>query len=259
MTRPKPVIAYGTRGNLGGADSGIRRVANTFGKELHLTSSVKAAERLAVESDAERLVSHLFTVDPRVRRFAPQPFTVDLIDRRVLRTADEVCEARHRHRKRSGWRFYTPDYGLDHATMPRAVVEVKLEGFEGSSDYEGALCQARSVLDAAGYSFTRLVVPANAKHPLRVNLQLLKMAAHRSDLLPDDERLSRISTICDGEPVALGELCATLEMLPGVVPVLLLHGLVKGDVARQRICGAMRLEAAHGDLSHLHLLEELAK
>lgn len=259
MRRPRPTIAYGSRGRIGGADSGIRRVAPTFGKVLHLTSSHKAAGRMAVESEAERIVSHLLTVDPRIRRFAPQPFTVDLVDGRILRTAEEVAQARQKHRKRAGWRFYTPDFEFQQETNPRAVTEVKLEGFEGDTEYESALGRAREVLDAAGYSFSRMVVPADAKHPLRANLQLLRMAGVRTDLRPDEQLLARIEEVCAHGPVALDEFCKALCVPPGLVPVLLICGAVRGDVARQRICGPMRLEAAYGDLSHLHLFETLVR
>lgn len=259
MKRAKPAIAYGTRGRLSGADSGIRRVAPSFGKVLHLTSSDKAGDRFAVESDAERLVSHLLTVDPRVRRFEPQPFTVDLVDGRILRSREAVAEARLKHRQRTGWRFYTPDFGFEHAAMPRAAAEVKLEGYEGDADYLAALGRAEEVLDAAGYRFVRMVVPANTKHPLRANLQLLKIAKHRPDLRPDPQQLERIEAACGPEAVTLSALCAGLSTAPGAVPAWLICGAVRGDVAREHICGSMKLDAAFGDLSHLHLLEELMR
>jgi len=259
MKRAKPAIAYGTRGRLGGADGGIRRVAPSFGKVLHLTSSDKAGERLAVESDAERMVSHLLTVDPRVRRFEPQPFTVDLVDGRILRSREAVAEARHKHRQRTGWRFYTPDFGFEHAAMPRAAAEVKLEGYEGDADYQAALSRAEEILDAAGYRFARMVVPADAKHPLRVNLQLLKMAKRRPDLQPDPQQQERIEAACGHEAVTLSALCAGLSMAPGAIPAWLMCGAVQSDVVRQPICGSMMLQAGFGDLSHLHLLEELLR
>jgi hypothetical protein len=234
-------------------------VAPSFGKVLHLTGSDKALGRMAVESGGERLVSHLFTVDPRVRRFAPQPFTVDFVDGRILRTAEDVAQARLAHRKRAGWRFYTPDFELEHAAMARAVAEVKLEGFEGDSAYQAALGRAREVLDAAGYGFVRLVVPADAKHPLRANLQLLKMAASRPDLRPDDTQLARIDAVCGSGPVTLAALCAALGLPPGAVPALLVCGALRADVVRQPICGSMLVEAAYGDLGHLHLLEEVTR
>ncbi|WP_164962404.1 hypothetical protein [Rubrivivax sp. JA1026] len=116
MKRAKPAIAYGTRGRLGGADGGIRRVAPSFGKVLHLTSSDKAGDRFAVESDAERLVSHLLTVDPRVRRFEPQPFTVDLVDGRILRSREAVAEARQKHRQRT-----------EPPRLPRRLLRLRME------------------------------------------------------------------------------------------------------------------------------------
>lgn len=259
MRRAAPTIAYGKRGRLGGADAGIRRVASTFGKVLHLTGSSKSAERFAVDSDAERLAAHLLTIDPRVSRFTPQPLTVDLVDGRLLKTQADVSAARQKHRQRIGRKFYTPDFGIERVDNPHEVAEVKLEGFEGDAEYNATLQQGQEVLDAAGYRFTRLVIPADAKHPLRSNLPLLKKAAGRRDLWPESGLLERIESVCSRGLVPLADLCTQLGISPNLVPTLLISGAVRADIVRQRICGVMLLEYAFGDLTHLHLIEEVVR
>lgn len=260
MKRSKPLTpSYGNRGRLNGADRGVRRVAPTFGKVLHLTGSTKGPERFAVESDAERLVVQLLTIDPRVQRIDPQPFQVDLIDGRVLYSHEEVLAAKAKHRGREGHKFYTPDFRVHWLDSPRAAIEVKLEGYEGTPEYQAVLALARDILEANGYHFERLVIPANPRHPLRSNLPLLAKAAVRKDLWPSPELLSRIEQLCGTQPTTVAEACRALDLYPNLMPVLLASGAVRADLFRQPIFGAMPLEAAYGDLNHLILIHEVTQ
>lgn len=231
---------YGSRGSVGGADVGVRRVAPTFGKVLLLTSSAKSSEALAVESDAELLTVDMLTLDPRVKRFDTQPFTVDLIDGRLLRTAEEVSAARARHRGREGNKFYTPDVGVEWHDGPQSAVEVKLEGYEGDQD----LGLAQSILESYGYRFQRVVIPANPTHPLKRNLPLLRQATMRQDLWPSAELLERIQGLFAEGPVLLGQACPALGISPNLVPVLLACGAVSADLFSCHIHGAMQLVLA---------------
>ena len=256
MTRPKSTSGnYGSRGRLAGADTGVRRVAPTFGKVRLLTYSEKASGQMAVASDSERLVAHMLTLDPRVKRFKTQPLTVDLIDRRVLRTPEQVAEARTRHKDREGPKFYTPDFEVDWYGFSRSLIEVKLEGYIGDQKYELALNTGAEILEAIGYRFSKVVIPANPKHPLRSNVPLLKQAASRLDLWPSRETIQAIEAICEDRHVYLDKLCRELAISPNLVPALLVSGAVSADVARHAINGKMELEPAFGDLTHLQLLE----
>lgn len=258
MTRQRmPILPYGRRKGLGGADAGIRQVAPTFGKLLHLTSSSKSAERLVVESDAERLVGHLLTLDPRVRRFEPQPFTVDLIEGRLLWRPEEVAAARKRHKGREGRKFYTPDFAVDWVDRPQGVLEVKLEGFEGDDEYQAALQKASALLHTAGHTFTKVVVPASQRSALRFNVPLLRKAQIRQDLWPSAGLFRKLESHLEEGPRALLDVCRDLELSPSLVPHLLVAGAVGANLAGQTISGEMLLRAAFGDQSHLCLLEEL--
>ncbi|RQS61248.1 hypothetical protein DID96_33450 [Burkholderia sp. Bp8963] len=258
MRRPQSIKApYGSRGQrLASADAGIRRVAPTFGKALFLTYSSKATGQLVVESDEERLVAHLLTLDPRVRAFRPQPFKVDLIDRRLLQTPEAVDEARLRHKDRQGRQFYTPDFAVDRHNAPRSAIEVKREGYDGDDEYKSTLERAAQILEAAGYLFSTAMIPASP-HPLRSNLPLLRKAASRSDLWPSADLIQKIEAVCAGRRVTLQTLCAELDLSPNLVPALLVSGAVSADVVSHAIRGDMVLAPALGDLSHLELLERV--
>ena len=249
---------YGRRSKLNAADAGVRRVASTYGKVQFLTYSSKAIGSVAVESDTERLVAHMLTLDPGVSRFQTQPFTVDLIDGRLLKTPEAVTEARAKHRFRLGPKFYTPDFAVDWLNLPRSALEVKLEGYVGDETYASVLGRGAEILESNGYRFTKVVMPANPKHPLRSNLPLLRKAASRGDLWPDAALVERIETLCGEHPVTLKDLCAALALSPNLVPALLVSGTLCGNVVRQRLEGVMELSAAYGDLGHLALLDEVS-
>ncbi|WP_429347312.1 hypothetical protein [Paraburkholderia sp. Clong3] len=237
-------------------DAGIRRIAPTFGKALFLTYSTKSSGQLVVESDEERLVAHMLALDPRVSVFKAQPFKVDLIDGRLLKTPEAVNEARLKHKDRKGPKFYTPDFAVDRHTAPRSAIEVKREGHDGDDDYKSVLEQAKQILEAGGYLFSTVVMPAGP-HPLRSNLPLLKKAASRSDLWPSPDFVQRIEAVCAGRRMTLRMLCAELDLSPNLVPALLVSGAVGADVVRYAIHGEMMLAPTLGDLSHLELLEEV--
>ncbi|MFX5521758.1 hypothetical protein ABTD78_21075, partial [Acinetobacter baumannii] len=84
----------------------------TYGKARIGTYAEKADGHITVESDAERLVAHILSIDPRVRSFKQQPFTVDLVGERLLFTREEVSEARRMRGCRTGEMEYTPDFSV---------------------------------------------------------------------------------------------------------------------------------------------------
>ena len=251
--------AYGRRGKLKFADKGVRDPASTFGKVRNLTYSIKGCGDLSVDRDAERHTAHMLTLDPRVKEFRTQPFMVDLIDQRLLKTPEEVAEARKKHSQRASPRFYTPDFAIDWQHTTRSALEVKLEGYEGDEIYQNRLLLGSSILDANGYRFAKVVIPCDPRHPLRGNIPLLKKAANRRDLWPDDSLVGRITDICELQPVTLKDLCDKLNISPNLVPALLVSGCVASNLTKHSLCGTMPLSAAYGDLSHLQMLERFAR
>lgn len=249
---------YGSRGRLRGTDSGIRRVAPTFGKAHFTTYSPKNTGDSAVECEAEQLVADMLTLDPGVRQFVTQPFTVDLIDRRILRTSEAVSEARTRHRELPGPKFYTPDFALDCFDRPQIALEVKSEGFEGDAEYAQKLSLARKLLQASGYRFLRIVVPSDPWHPLRVNLSGLSLAAVRKDLWPTPDQASELAAACGAQGNTLGRVCEAVGVSPDFAPAWLVSGVLAADLLHSPINFDLHVVPANGDLRHLAFIEEIA-
>lgn len=256
--------SYGGRGMLQGLDAGVRRVAPSFGKHLHLTYSQKADGVVAVESDAERYVSHMLTIDPEVSSFATQPFTVDLIERRILRTATDVEAARARYKRVRGQKFYTPDYcvhwqGTGAMGHDVTGIEVKLEGYEGDDRDVQRIALGRNVIEAAGMEFLRVVWPKSPSHPLRTNLPLLMKAKRRLDLWPDADMVAAVEGALARNVTTVRELCDALSLSPNVIPSFFVSGLLSANIGHEVIRGSMKIERAYGDLGFLSLLRELAQ
>lgn len=247
--------SYGRRGRVGDANTGVRHPAPTYGKAKLGTYSLKASDYINVEQEAERFVSHLLEIDPRVYGFQPQPFCVDLIDQCMLWTKAARGAAWHAHRDLPGAKLYTPDFSVEWQDGLRHAVEVKVEGFEGDDVYWEKIERARPILEAHGYPLRTLVMPANTAHPLRMNARLLRQAIHLRLAYLTAELVERVRDRCEAGPVTVRTLCEDLHLMPGLVPILLVSGLLTADVAHRPICGALEVSLAYGDLSHLYLLE----
>lgn len=251
--------SYGRRGRLDAANTGIRHTASTYGKAKFGTYIKKATGHINVESDAERFVTHLLAIDPRIATFQPQPFSVDLIDQRLLFSREAVRAAWHKHRDVQGPKFYTVDFSIDWQDGLHHAIEVKAEGFEGDDVYWDKVECARPILAANGYPLRTLVLPANTAHPIRMNSRALKQATHHVRTYLTDELVERVTHRLDEGPATVRMLCSDLGLPPGLIPVLLVGGVLGGDLAHHTICGTLELSLAYGDLSHLCLLEGVEK
>ncbi|WP_241495800.1 hypothetical protein [Paraburkholderia monticola] len=238
-------------------NTGVRPTARTYGKARIGTYAEKAAGHITVESDPERLVAHMLSIDPRVRSFRQQPFTVDLVLERLLFTREELSEARKARGSRGGEAEYTPDFATVQADGLQHAYEVKLEGFEGDGRYWAKVERAREIMAAYCYPLSMLVVPANERHPAVVNAQLLKPAILRAREYVTPDIIDRVERFCESGPVLQRALCAELKISTGLIPALLATGVLQADLAHQHICATLQLSAAYGDLSHLCLIEGL--
>lgn len=250
---------YGRREQSRDSSIAVRDVAPTYGKVRHRIHSHKAGGDISVESNAERLIAHMLTIDPRVRSFKPQPFTVDLIEGRIISDNAELSELRRKHSGRSGPKFYTPDFEIEWFGLVRSAVEVKLDGFEGDEVYTNRLNLAVEILRASGYRFTHVVFPSESSHPLYTSMVLLKQAASRPTNFPSWEVCERIAQVCGRQPIRVRDLCVRLNISTDVVPSLLVMGFLSADIATHHIDSELKVMAAHGDLRHLELLEQFSK
>jgi hypothetical protein len=249
---------YGARTGLKGADVGIRRVAPTFGKIALATYSTKADGNISVEGRAERLVSHALSVDPTIRGFSPQPFSLDLVDGQILRNAEARKLARLKHAHLAEQVIYTPDFGATRSDKTQCAIEVKLEGYEGGESYNAMLKVAQRILWEHGLAFKRIVVPSQWNHPLLFNIPLLHQAKLRLDLIPDSKLLERVAALPDFQTASLRHICELLEILPSVIPVLVVHGVLATDLSRYVLRGDAMMELADGTLEHLQFLDRWA-
>ena len=240
-------------------DTGIRPVASTYGKRSFATFSEKAGGLVAPESQAERIVANLLTVDPDVSWFKSQPFKVDIVERRILRTSEDVAEARARHRYRDGDLFYTPDFEMRLGSGACEAIEVKLESFEGDDHYQLKLSEARGVLRDFGYQLRTVVMPANRTHPVYVNAQMLKQAGLRTDLTPPPRVFDALHDAHSAGAKTLHDYCQALGLPMQMMPILLVRGGLCAELLSTPINGFMAAEPPFGDLDHLHLLGGLEK
>lgn len=235
-------------------DTGIRDVASTYGKRSFASFSDKAGGLVAPESHAELIVAHLLSIDPSVSSFKTQPFTVDIVDRRILRTREELSEARWRHRCRDGDVFYTPDFETTLVNRNSEALEVKLETFEGDGHYRVKLEEAASVLHGFGYRLRKLVMPANRTHPVYANAQVLRHVSQRHDLMLAPDALDAVDAAHEAGAVTLGDYSTALGLPANVMPLLIFRGYLAAELLKAPINWAMRARPANGDLEHLRLV-----
>jgi len=250
--------SFGIRGRRNLENVGVRNTARTYGKARIGTYAEKAGGHITVDSEPERLVSHILSIDPRVRSFQQQPFTVDLTNKQLLFTREEISEARKIRGSRSGEVEYTPDFASVQSDGLLHVYEVKLEGYEGGEEYWAKIKLAQEIMAAYCYSFSTVVVPADERHPVIFNAQLLKSAVVRAPQYLTPDIIARVERYCESGSVLLRTLCADLQISTNLIPLLLVTGVLRADLVHHPICASLVLSAGYGDLSHLYLIEELS-
>lgn len=253
----RAVPNFGVRSRRTASSTGIRQTARTYGKARIGTYAAKADGHITVDSDAERLTAHVLSIDPRVRTFQQQPFTVDLAGERLLLTRDEVSEARKLRGGLRGAAEYTPDFATVQTSGLQRAYEIKLQGYEGDFEYWTKVKRAKAILEAYCYTLFTVVIPTDERHPVLVNAQLLKPVLTRAHSCFSYETAERVKQYCAGGPVLQRDICRDLNLPPGLIPPLLVAGVLKADLARHHICADLELSCAYGELEHLCLIEQL--
>lgn len=251
---------FSPRPGLRKLDRGIRKTSPTFGRPAFLTHAEKAGGGLAVEGSSERIASQLLGLDPNVRAYWPQPFTVDLTGGTLLHTIEEKARARKRDRVRGDRSsFYTPDFALKQSLGATLAVEVKTLGWEGDEAYQNKLSRARDVLRLHSIDLVRLTIPSSWRHPLLTNIPLLHQATKRSDLRPDTALMERIELLSDNGASTLGEFCSGLGFDTRIAAYLIVYGALNVDLMAHHLKNDSPAVLAHGDLSHLSVMEALCQ
>ena len=249
--------AYGKRPHVQRLDVGARTVAPTYGRMRMLTCSDKTDGIVVVDGAAERVATYLFSVDPSVRSFEPQPFSVDLFGKRLLMSKEAVNNARAKKAGNGGPLIYTPDFLVHLMDGRQLAIEVKDTAWPGEDTYWRRVQQAEPILNFHGYEFKRLLLPARAQTPLARNLTLLQQAARSPRPQYQEQVLEKLEATDQGEPVALATICAALGLSIHAAPGLLLRGVISTDIFSHLLTANTPTCLAYGDLTHLNLLERV--
>lgn len=153
--------------------------------------------------------------------------------------------------------IYTPDFSTVQIDGLQRAYEVKLQGYEGDDKYLAKIERARKIMEAYCFPLSTVVVPADERHPVIVNAQLLKPAILRVRTCLTSDIIDRVESYCDSGPVLLRALSDDLKISTNLIPSLIATGALHADVAHCRIGASLELSAAYGELSHLFLIEEL--
>lgn len=224
-----------------------------------MTFVEKGGGTLVFDNDAERLVAHMLGFDPRVRRIQAQPFAVDLVEGRLLRSAQQRNDALRKYAGRKGASIYTPDFYVERADGKQIAVEVKLGKFTGSEADHERIEQATRVLETHGHEVARVVFPNTTHHPLRANIGLLHAAAQRPDLHPTEDVIGRVQEAADSGAQTLFDYARALDVSVNLIPPLVVYGVLAADAMESRFEGRMPMQPAHGSLDHLALMERLVQ
>lgn len=253
------VRKYNSRPGLKRVDVGARTVAPTYGREALVTFVEKGGGMLVFDNDAERLAAQMLGFDPRVRRIQAQPFAVDLVEGKLLRSLEQRDSARRRYAGRKGASIYTPDFYVERVDGKQLAVEVKLEGFLGTEADQDRLGGAAEVLSAYGHEVARVVMPNTTHHPLRPNVGLLHAAVQRPDLRPTQQLVERVGEVADGGARTLFDYARGLDLSVNLLPTLIVCGVLSLDILTSHIEGCTRVEPSYGGLDHLHIMERLVQ
>lgn len=251
---------FGIRGgHVKAADTGARKVASTFGKEAHLTLPGKQLSSSGVvESPGERLATNAFALDPIVLAYRPQPYTIDLVDRVLLRSPEERRAAHAKHAMNGvEASFYTPDFDLEWTHRTHCGVEIKVEGYTGDALYQETLSDAKDVLWEHGFEFLQLVIPSYWRHPLRKNLPLLHQAKLRQDLAPTSGTMEKVERLAAAGASTLYDYCSGLGFDTRMAPVLITFGVLSVDVVAMSLLNNTPATPAFGNLDHLSIVRRL--
>jgi hypothetical protein len=206
----------------------------------------------------EHLVGLMLSIDPGISRYEPQPYTVDLVEHRLLRTTSEVQRMREKYRGMKGPFFYTPDYGVDYLNAAKGTLEVKKFGYEGDAEYDEKLIRAERIIRAHGHDFKKVVLPCE-NHPMYLSVPLLFQARGRMDLIEEKDLLEKVATLARKGAVTFKDFGQGLKIGQNLMPVLLVKGVLSADIWNVRLDFKTPAQPANGDLRHLQYFSETSK
>ena len=252
---------YGRRGANVGLRVGSRLVSTTYGRTSNAVAASKSVDRrpFLVDSEGEQLVAQILDIDPGVVAFRAQGVTVDLVEGTLLQTVEQRNAARTKYRQVAGPCLYTVDYVADLTGSRQCALEVKLDKFVGDDDYHVKVNLARSILSRYGCDLWVVIIPGDQRCPVWTNIPLICQALLHRDLWPSSETLDEIDRLSAAGAVKARDFLRPLGLGPNMLPIMVASGALSADLLEGHLRGDSKVEAAHGDISHLQLIERLKK
>jgi hypothetical protein len=219
------------------------------GRRALIVKSVKSiGGEVRVESALERDVAVMLDVDPRVVEISAQPFTLEL-------NTNELLLSRQHYRVRPGIkpRFYTPDFlcRLDDGAL--VAVDAKHSTF--IPEFEIKKINVEAALRHHGIGFK--VIPdtevSSTVMEAMAGLHLLRADYLKPLRAVAEDELGELLDICSAW--AADELMMQLTSGRIAIYAGLLAGMLTTDLATPLFYSNGTVRAAHGDLSHLQILE----
>ena len=254
-------LTYGRRGKKQQLERGTREVSPTFGRTRTPISTRRFGKGspYLVDGRAEQLAARILDIEPEVVSFRPQGVTVDLVEGRLLYTAEEVNAARSRYSGQKGPQLYTADFLTDLSSARQSAIEVKLDTYLGDDEYTEKLRLASHVLGRMGIEFYRVVFPEDPCHPVWSNVPLIRNAMYHKDLWPREQLTQQIEEIADRGIRTAAEFMRALGMEMKFLSVLIAAGALKADLLASHLKGDTHVEACYGDMEHLKLIGRFLK
>jgi hypothetical protein len=227
-------------------------------KRSYLVASYKTQGEMFVETGDEHATMLALDIDPRTRHIVPQPFTLRLDLQKVFPTRREAVKAEPRVRLKAvsdvpvEERVYTPDF-LVTLTSPTPLVVESKSSIEIAM-ITAALARRGLVLNNLGYRYL-VVSSTEVEHQgLHTNLVLMRDAMQfRSENETQPILDGLIKLVANRHaPFPLGEIRGQTTDL--AIYLGLIAGVIGCDLRSGRLGIKTLLWQAHGELTHLQLL-----
>ena len=175
---------------------------------------------IRLESRLEQSVAQALELDPRVRAYSTQPFTLDLTSGAYL--------AKKPSRRLVNAAFYTPDFVVELDDL-QVVVEVKPRVFV--LEHQELFAQVRSVLLKKGVRFVVVCEDSFPGHYLRNAQLFMQYLTQASDALP--RWAAQLQTCASGDLFgSVSDVLVGLEPKNYYLAAGALLGVIKFDLSR---------------------------
>lgn len=226
-------------------------------KRSYLVASHKNGGEMFVESKHEHTTMLALDVDPRTRSIHPQPFTVRLDLEKIFPTRTEAIQAEPRRRIQAvkgpheEW-IYTPDFLVELTSPIPLVVEPKSS--REIAKIGSALERRGRVLNNLGYRFLVVSSAEVEQEGLHRNLATMRDAMQYRRDNDTTQLFKHLAEIVTRHHTAFS-LGAIFTQVPHeAIYLALISGVFACDLRAGPISVNTKLWPAHGDLSHLQLL-----